>query len=80
MPPPRDPVDYGEYLHLRELLSSQSPKSVEAGAPAHDEMLFIVVHQAYELWFKQILHELGSVMDLFRHDSVDERSVGVAVA
>lgn len=80
MAPPRDPVDYGEYLHLRELLSSQAPKSAEAGAEAHDEMLFIVVHQAYELWFKQILHELGSVMDLFRHDSVDERSVGVAVA
>ena len=80
MAQPRDPVDYGEYLHLRELLSSQAPKSAETGPPAHDEMLFIVVHQAYELWFKQILHELGSVMDLFRHDSVDERSVGVAVA
>ncbi len=75
----REPVDYGEYLQLGKLLTSQAPKSAEAGAPAHDEMLFIVVHQAYELWFKQILHELGSVMDLFRHDSVDERSVGVAV-
>jgi tryptophan 2,3-dioxygenase len=75
----REPVDYGEYLQLAKLLSSQAPKSLEAGTPAHDEMLFIVVHQAYELWFKQILHELGSVMELFRHDSVDERSVGVAV-
>jgi len=74
-----EPVDYGEYLQLPKLLSSQAPKSVAAGAPAHDEMLFIVVHQTYELWFKQVLHELGSVMDLFRHDSVDERSVGVAV-
>ncbi len=77
---PHDPVDYGEYLQLQKLLSSQAPKSVEAGAPAHDEMLFIVVHQAYELWFKQILHELDSVMALFHRDSVDERSVGVAVA
>jgi tryptophan 2,3-dioxygenase len=77
---PRDPVDYGEYLRLDTLLSSQVLKSAETGAPAHDEMLFIVVHQAYELWFKQILHELGSVMRLFHHDSVDERSVGVAVA
>jgi tryptophan 2,3-dioxygenase len=77
---PRDPVDYGEYLKLDTLLSSQAPKSAETGAPAHDEMLFIVVHQAYELWFKQILHELDSVMRLFHHDSVDERSVGVAVA
>jgi tryptophan 2,3-dioxygenase len=76
----QEPVDYGEYLQLDRLLSSQAPKSVEAGAPAHDEMLFIVVHQAYELWFKQILHELHSVMALFRRDSVDERSVGVAVA
>jgi tryptophan 2,3-dioxygenase len=76
----REPVDYGEYLQLRRLLSSQAPKSAETGQPAHDEMLFIVVHQAYELWFKQILHELDSVMALFRHDSVDERSVGVAVA
>jgi tryptophan 2,3-dioxygenase len=75
----REPVDYGEYLQLGKILTSQAPKSAEAGAPAHDEMLFIVVHQAYELWFKQILHELGSVMGLFRHDSVDERSVGVAV-
>ena len=77
---PYPPVDYGEYLQLDKLLTSQSPKSTEAGAPAHDEMLFIVVHQAYELWFKLILHELDSVMGLFRHDSVDERSVGVAVA
>src|SRR5258708_40195723 len=43
-------------------------------------MLFIVVHQAYELWFKQMLHELDSVLDLFRQDSVDERRLGVAVA
>ena len=56
-----EPVDYGEYLQLDKLLASQAPKSAEAGAPAHDEMLFIVVHQAYELWFKQILHELDSV-------------------
>jgi tryptophan 2,3-dioxygenase len=76
----RDPVDYGEYLQLEKLLSSQAPKSAEVGALAHDEMLFIVVHQAYELWFKQILHELDSVMGLFRHDSVDERSISVAVA
>jgi tryptophan 2,3-dioxygenase len=39
-----------------------------------------VVHQTYELWFKQILHELDSVLALFRRDSVDERSIGVAVA
>jgi tryptophan 2,3-dioxygenase len=80
MPAPSEPVDYGEYLRLDRLLSSQAPKSAELGRPAHDEMLFIVVHQAYELWFKQILHELDSVIGLFRAQSVDETNVGVAVA
>jgi len=80
MSKPHPPIVYGEYLRLDLLLASQSPKSVEYGQPAHDEMLFIVVHQAYELWFKQILHELSSVMALFRADSVDERSIGVAVS
>src|SRR5262249_34015210 len=73
------PVEYSEYLKLDRLLSSQEPKSAAYGKPAHDEMLFIVVHQAYELWFKQILHELDSVRALFRQDSVDERSIGTAV-
>lgn len=80
MSKPDPPVEYAEYLHLDRLLSSQSPKSAEHGSLAHDEMLFIVVHQAYELWFKQILHELDSVLALFRQDSVDERSIGVAVS
>jgi tryptophan 2,3-dioxygenase len=53
---------------------------VEYGRPAHDETLFIVVHQVYELWFKQILHELDSVLVLFREDSVDERNIGVAAS
>jgi tryptophan 2,3-dioxygenase len=49
-----DPVDYGSYLALDEILGAQRPRSSE-----HDEMLFIVVHQVYELWFKQLLHELA---------------------
>lgn len=77
---PYPPVEYSEYLKLDRLLSSQAPKSAEHGEPAHDETLFIVVHQVYELWFKQILHELDSVLGLFRQDSVDERSIGVAVS
>src|SRR5215470_4039776 len=80
MEKPFPPVDYAEYLKLDRLLSSQEPKSAAYGRPAHDEMLFIVVHQAYELWFKQILHELDSVLALFRADSVDERSIGTAVS
>ena len=46
---------YSSYLHLDELLSLQKP---ESPGPEHDEMLFIVIHQTYELWFKQLLHEL----------------------
>jgi tryptophan 2,3-dioxygenase len=76
----RKPVEYSEYLQLERLLGSQALKSAEQGKPAHDEMLFVIVHQAYELWFKQILHELDSVLALFRADSVDERSIGVALS
>ncbi|MBR0694639.1 tryptophan 2,3-dioxygenase family protein [Bradyrhizobium lablabi] len=54
----REPVYYADYLRLDRLLSSQQPESARIGVNAHDEMLFIIVHQAYELWFKQILHEL----------------------
>jgi tryptophan 2,3-dioxygenase len=55
-----DSVDYSSYLALDELLGLQRPRS----QPAHrDELLFIVVHQSSELWFKVILHELNSVID-----------------
>lgn len=68
-------------LFLRlQLLTLQQPKSREVGAEAHDEHLFIVVHQAYELWFKQILHELDSIRAIFAHPPVEERLVGIAVA
>jgi tryptophan 2,3-dioxygenase len=62
-PPVDGSVDYGSYLALDELLSLQRPRS-RAGAHEHpDELLFIVVHQASELWFKAILHELGALRD-----------------
>jgi tryptophan 2,3-dioxygenase len=54
-------LSYGSYLRLEELLDIQSLLSEP---PAHDELLFIVVHQAYELWFKVMLFELESVRDL----------------
>ncbi len=47
-------LSYSRYLHLDELLSLQQPLSE---GPEHDETLFIVIHQVYELWFKQVLHE-----------------------
>ncbi len=80
MSKPYPPVYYSDYLQLDRLLASQAPKSAEYGKPAHDETLFIIVHQVYELWFKQIIHELSSVIHLFAHDYVDEKNIGVAVA
>ncbi len=47
-------LNYSSYLNLKKLLNSQESKSKP---PEHDEMLFIIIHQTYELWFKQILHE-----------------------
>lgn len=56
-------LTYGSYLRLTELLSQQVP---QADPPAHDELLFITVHQAYELWFKQLLYELQTARDAMR--------------
>jgi len=74
-------VIYGEYLKLETLLSCQQTVSEKLlPEPAHDEMLFIVIHQAYELWFKQILHELTSVIEMFDKEFIDEQNIGIAVA
>lgn len=73
-------ISYGSYLELERLLGAQNPESARAGRPAHDEMLFIVVHQAYELWFKLILHELDSVLGIFSKPAVEEKDVGLATA
>src|SRR5699024_8098889 len=67
---------YWDYLGLSELLSAQHPRSDLDGAPAHDEMLFIVVHQAYELWFKQILHELDDGVSIMTAEHIPEKAVG----
>ncbi len=79
MPDDREPLNYGDYLRLSELLACQAPESARAGQPAHDEMLFIIVHQAYELWFKQILHELDRIQALFGQEIVDDREIGQIV-
>ena len=60
-------VTYGSYLHVDELLALQQPRSA---GPEHDEMLFIVIHQVYELWFKQLLHEFDRVMHLLTADDL----------
>lgn len=60
------PVTYGSYLMVPELLSLQRCASIdpETGRPEHDETLFIIIHQVYELWFKQLLHELDFIIQL----------------
>ncbi len=73
-------VEYSSYLQLDKILDSQAPESDALATPAHDEMLFIVVHQTYELWFKQIIHELNSVMTMFKDHYVDERNIDKAVS
>jgi tryptophan 2,3-dioxygenase len=61
------PVTYSSYLKLQELLALQQPLSE---GPEHDETLFIVIHQVYELWFKEILHELDYLQqELVRPDT-----------
>ncbi|HBQ51491.1 MAG: tryptophan 2,3-dioxygenase [Acidimicrobiia bacterium] len=57
-------VTYSSYLKVEELLQLQSPRSA---GPEHDEMLFIIVHQTYELWFKCVLHELARAQQLLEN-------------
>jgi tryptophan 2,3-dioxygenase len=79
MAAPRKPLYYADYLHLERLLDAQHPESLKHGDEAHDELLFIIVHQAFELWFKQILHELDLVQGIFDSDTVPEKDVAHAV-
>jgi tryptophan 2,3-dioxygenase len=58
-------VTYGSYLKVDELLALQQPRSE---GPEHDEMLFIIIHQVYELWFKELLHEIDRVARLLTGD------------
>ncbi len=53
-------LTYGSYLRVEELLAQQV---LESDPPAHDELLFITIHQVYELWFQQLLHELTAARD-----------------
>ncbi len=64
---------YGSYLEIDKLLALQNPLSLKDGQlQAHDEMLFIVVHQTYELWFKQILHELRACCEVLGKPTADD--------
>jgi tryptophan 2,3-dioxygenase len=74
-------VYYHDYLHLDRLLDSQDLASAGGGGPpAHDEMLFIVIHQTYELWFKQILWELDDVLSCFVGEELHETDIARVIA
>jgi tryptophan 2,3-dioxygenase len=78
--PSRDtPLTYAEHLQLDRLLSCQKRQSELHGRPAHDELLFIVVHQAYELWFKVILFELDRIQEVFAGPRAEDAGLGEAV-
>src|SRR5436853_3959559 len=61
----RSAATYESYLRIDDLLSLQQPRSA---GPEHDETLFIIIHQVYELWFKELLHEFDRVMQLLESD------------
>lgn len=68
-------VYYKDYLQLEKITGAQEPESFKPGnQPAHDEMLFIIIHQAYELWFKQILFEVGSVIGIMNKPVLNDNS------
>jgi len=65
-------VSYGDYLQLDKILSAQEPQSRIQGCEVHDEHLFIVTHQAYELWFKQVIFEIDSIRSWFMKETMKE--------
>ena len=66
---------YSDYLQLDKILGSQEPVSFKGeNIPAHDEMLFIIIHQSYELWFKQILFELDYILKVFSKEKINDNS------
>lgn len=75
-----DGLYYWDYLGLDEVLTSQVLESAKAGTPAHDEMLFIITHQAFELWFKQIIWEIDAVSATMAQEVVPDREMSQVVA
>ena len=69
-----DDLYYADYIELDTILNSQHPKSFETPEDGNDEMLFIIIHQVYELWFKQILFELDLVRHIFIRDHINDNS------
>lgn len=68
------PLHYADYLQLHTLLNAQHPQSAAVGKAAHDEMLFIITHQTYELWFKQLLWEVDAVASILGKPTLNDNS------
>jgi tryptophan 2,3-dioxygenase len=73
-------IEYSEYLKLGQLLNCAEPRSYALGRPSHDEMLFITVHHSYEIWFKQLLFEVDSMLTIFAQPKIQEREMGILVS
>jgi tryptophan 2,3-dioxygenase len=69
-----DEVHYSDYLQLDKILNAQLPESNKHNAPAHDEMLFIIIHQTYELWFKQLHYEVDSAIEIMQKPVLNDNS------
>ncbi len=72
-------VYYADYLQLDKILDAQALESAKHGSPAHEELLFIVTHQAFELWFKQVLAEVTSVITMLDADYVAEADLALCL-
>jgi tryptophan 2,3-dioxygenase len=71
----KNEVYYNNYLQLNKLLTSQNLLSAEEGKEhAHDEMLFIIIHQTYELWFKQMLYEIDSAVEIMKQPTINDNT------
>ncbi len=67
-------VHYHDYLQLDKILNAQDMESKKRSVSAHDEMLFIIIHQAYELWFKQLHHEADSIVEIMKKPAMNDNS------
>jgi len=67
-------INYHDYLQLDKILNAQETESNKQNISAHDETLFIIIHQTYELWFKQLHHEADSVVEIMRKPSLNDNS------
>jgi tryptophan 2,3-dioxygenase len=76
-----DDLYYGDYIQLDKILNSQQPRSFSKMEDGNDEMLFIIIHQAYELWFKQVIFELDLVRNIFIRGRINDNTgeMGAAV-